>query len=48
MVVKAMDIVRPAPKTELEAWERWLNSMETQLRTLPYYDKTVIKVRSDK
>lgn len=46
MVIKAMDIVRPAPKTALEAWERWMNRMETQLRTLPYYEKKVIKVRS--
>jgi hypothetical protein len=42
----AIDIVKPAPKTELEAWNRWLNRMETQLRTLPYYDKVKIEVKA--
>lgn len=28
---KAMDIVLPEPKTKLEAWNRWMNSLQTQM-----------------
>lgn len=41
---KAVDIIKPPSKTELEESERWMNRMETQLRTLPYYSKRKIEV----
>lgn len=42
---KAIDIVRPEPKTALEAWERWMNMMESKLRLLPYAGGRKIEVK---
>jgi hypothetical protein len=41
---KAMDIVKPPARTEYEAWLRWLNRIQSELATLPYYGRRKIKV----
>lgn len=33
--MKTLDIVKPEPRTKLEAWERWLNHMQSQFLTMP-------------
>lgn len=40
--MKVIDIVKPKPKTELEAFNRWLNRMESELRSMPGYGKRII------
>lgn len=40
----AVDIVKPAPKTELEAWNRWRNNLQSSLTRLNRYrTKIVVK-----
>lgn len=45
--MKTMQPVLEPPKDRYEEWIRFLNRMETQLRTLSYYKKIKIKVRYD-
>lgn len=40
----AMDIVKPPARTEREAWLRWINRMQSELVTMPYYYRRKIKV----
>ena len=44
-MVKAVDIVKPEPKTALEDWQRWLNRMESEFRTAPWVKKKKIEVK---
>lgn len=43
--MKTMDIVKPPPKTALEAWERWMNRIQCELIALPYYTKKKIEIK---
>lgn len=36
--------IKTEPKTELEAWERWLNHKETEFRQLPWTPRTKIEL----
>lgn len=40
--MKAIDIVKPEPKTELEAWLRWRNRITSELRSMPGYGKKIV------
>jgi hypothetical protein len=42
--MRVIDIVKPEPKTELEAWERWLNRTQSSMMVL-YKDRKVIEVK---
>lgn len=42
--MKAVDIILPPAKTNLEEWERWKNRMQSELQSLPYYHKKKIDV----
>jgi len=44
-MLKAMDIVKAEPKTEYEAWQRWMNRVESELRSMPSYSKRQIEVK---
>lgn len=41
----AIDIVKPEPVTELEAWLRWANRMQAELLSMPYYHRRKIEVK---
>lgn len=41
----AIDVVKPAPVNNLEAFERWCNRMQSELLTTPYAKRTKIEVR---
>lgn len=41
----AIDIVKSEPKTALESWERWMNRVQAELLSLPYYHKKKIEVK---
>lgn len=45
--MKVIDIVKPAPKTELEEYEFWRNRYAVELQRLPYYHKIKIEVKYD-
>lgn len=42
--MKAIDIIKPEPKTEFEAHERWKNRLHSELATLSYSRRKKIKV----
>lgn len=42
--MKAIDIVKPQAKTQLEDWGRWLNYMEAECRTAPWFPHKKIEV----
>lgn len=43
--MKSLDGILPPAKTELEEHSRWMNRIQTQLRTLSYYHKKKIDVK---
>lgn len=43
--MKAIDVVKPQPKTELESWRRWLNRMQSELLTMPHSRSKKIDVK---
>lgn len=41
---KSIDIVKPEPRTSLEAWSRWLNQMTSSFMQMPYSTRRKIYV----
>jgi hypothetical protein len=47
MQTKTIDIVKAEPRTKLEAFERWMNHMQSKLLTTPISSGTKITVTQD-
>lgn len=43
--MQVIDIVKPAPKTSLKAWERWLNRMTAEFQLAPWSGAKKIEVK---
>lgn len=39
--MQTLDGIKPEPKTELEAHKRWLNRVESELRSMPGYGRKI-------